>query len=63
MPALSDKIAADIATALAASEVVERYRALGFEAPDLTPAAFSELIQRETTAWREIIRTADLKLD
>lgn len=62
-PALSDKIAADIAAALAASEVVERYRTLGFEAPDLNPAAFTALIQRETADWREIIRTANLKLD
>lgn len=62
-PALSDKIAADIAAALAAPEVMERYRTLGFEAPDLNPAAFTALIRRETADWREIIRTADLKLD
>lgn len=61
--ALANKIAADIAAALAAPEVVERYRALGFEAPDLDPAAFSALIQKETASWREIIRTANLKLD
>ncbi|OJU32656.1 MAG: hypothetical protein BGN99_12580 [Alphaproteobacteria bacterium 65-37] len=61
--ALANKIAADIAAALAAPEVVERYRALGFEAPDLDPAAFSQLIQSETASWREIIRTANLRLD
>lgn len=62
-PALRDKIAADIADALAAPEVVERYKVLGFEAPELATAAFAELIQRETRTWGDVIKAANLKLD
>jgi tripartite-type tricarboxylate transporter receptor subunit TctC len=62
-PLVRERIAADVAEALAAPEVVERYRTLGYEAPDLRPAAFAELIQRETRSWGETIRTAGLRLD
>jgi tripartite-type tricarboxylate transporter receptor subunit TctC len=61
--ALRGKIAADIAEALAAPEVVERYRTLGYEAPDLDPTAFADLIGSETRGWGEVIQTAHLKLD
>ena len=44
-------------------EVVERYRTFGYEAPVLSPAAFSGLIRQETEAWSRIIRSANLKLD
>jgi tripartite-type tricarboxylate transporter receptor subunit TctC len=58
-----DRIAADVADALASPEIVERYRMLGYEAPNLNPAAFTELIQRETREWAETIRMAGLRLD
>jgi tripartite-type tricarboxylate transporter receptor subunit TctC len=61
--ALRDKIAADIAEALAAPQVAERYRTLGFEAPNLDPQAFADLIKRETQSWGDIIGVAHLKLD
>jgi len=62
-PALRDQLSADIAGALAAPEVVERYRTLGYEAPLLDPRALAELIKRESRSWSETIRMANLKLD
>ena len=62
-PAQVERIAADLGQALDRPEVQERYRGLGYEAPRLSPAAYAELIRRETTAWGEVIRAADLKLD
>jgi tripartite-type tricarboxylate transporter receptor subunit TctC len=61
--AVRDRVAADIAEAQKSPAVTERYAALGFEAPNLTPQAFAELINRETEAWASVIRTANLRLD
>jgi tripartite-type tricarboxylate transporter receptor subunit TctC len=58
-----DQLSADIAEALASPEVVERYRALGYEMPVLDARALVELIHRESKAWGEVIRSADLRLD
>lgn len=64
MPAaISDRIAADLRKALDRPEVIERYRTFGYEAPRLTPAAYAQLIQRETLGWGSVIRAANLKLD
>lgn len=62
-PALSERLAADLREALDRPEVIERYRTLGYEAPRLSPAAYAQLIQRETVAWGQVIRGANLKLD
>jgi len=62
-PELRDRLSADIAAALAVSEVVDRYRALGYEAPELSAPAFTDLIRRETQAWREVLQVAHLRLD
>ncbi|RSZ30809.1 tripartite tricarboxylate transporter substrate binding protein [Variovorax beijingensis] len=58
-----EQLVADLRDALDRSDVVERYRTFGYEAPRLAPEAYSQLIRRETTAWGQIIRTANLKLD
>jgi tripartite-type tricarboxylate transporter receptor subunit TctC len=58
-----DQLSSDIAAALALPDVVEQYRALGYEAPALDAGAFTELIRRETRAWGETIETAHLRLD
>jgi tripartite-type tricarboxylate transporter receptor subunit TctC len=58
-----DRIARDLAEALATPEVQERYRTIGFEAPKLDPAAFNRLIVDETRSWSDVIRRANLKLD
>ena len=39
------------------------YESLGFEAPQITLQAFSDLIRRETDAWAGTIRSASLQLD
>lgn len=61
--ALTERLAADLREALDRPEIVERYRTFGYEAPRLTPAAYTQLIRRETAAWGQVIRTANLKLD
>lgn len=61
--AVSERIAADLREALDNPEVVERYKTFGYEAPRLTPATYTELIHRETAAWGNVIRAANLKLD
>jgi tripartite-type tricarboxylate transporter receptor subunit TctC len=61
--ALRERLGGDIAAALAAPEVVHRYKTIGFEAPPLDAAAFGVLIERETQSWAEVIRLANLKLD
>jgi tripartite-type tricarboxylate transporter receptor subunit TctC len=61
--ALRDQLAADFAQALAAPELVERYRTLGYEAPNHSPTELSGLIRRESSAWAVVIKAANLKLD
>jgi tripartite-type tricarboxylate transporter receptor subunit TctC len=62
-PALRNQISADVAASLADPGMMERYRAFGYEAPKLDPDEFAQLIRRETAAWGEIVRTANLRLD
>lgn len=61
--AVRDKITADVAEVLASPDVVERYRAIGYEAPAVGGPAFAELIRNESQSWATTIRTANLKLD
>lgn len=61
--AVRDRIAADIAAVMTRPDVLDRYKALGYEAPKLTPAGFEDAIRRETRSWGEVIRAAKLKLD
>lgn len=64
MPApIAQRLSADLREALDSPEVVERYRTFGYEAPRLNPAEFTQLIQRETQEWGQVIRAANLKLD
>jgi tripartite-type tricarboxylate transporter receptor subunit TctC len=58
-----ERIAADLRDVLDRPDVVERYRTLGYEAPRLSAAEFSKLIQAETEGWGGVIRAANLKLD
>jgi tripartite-type tricarboxylate transporter receptor subunit TctC len=61
--AARDRVVAEVAKVMAKPEVVERYRTLGFEAPNLSGKAFNDLIVRETRSWGEVIRAANFKLD
>lgn len=60
---VSERIAVDLREALGSAEIVERYKTFGYETPRLSPAAYTQLIQRETVAWGQVIRAANLKLD
>ena len=60
---LRDKIAADITEALSTPELVERYKALGYNRFDMKPDDFAQYIQRETQVWGKVIHDAKLKLD
>jgi tripartite-type tricarboxylate transporter receptor subunit TctC len=57
------KIAGDVAEVLKSPEPAERYADLRYEAPDLTPEAFADVIKRETEAWAGVVQTAHLRLD
>ena len=61
--AIRDQIGADIKAVMARPDIVERNRSFGYEVPPLSPAAFAELIVRETSDWRPIIKSVDLRLD
>ena len=60
---LRDQISADISASLEAADVTERYKVFGYEAPKLGPDQFAALIHRESAAWGEVIRAANLRLD
>ncbi len=60
-PAVIDKLAAACARAVAAPELVERFRRDGIDPGGGTPASFGERISREIAQWREVIRSADIK--
>ena len=60
--ATRDRLAGEIADALAAPEIVERYKTLGYEAPKINPDEFAQLIRRETAGWAGVIRVAHLTL-
>jgi tripartite-type tricarboxylate transporter receptor subunit TctC len=57
------QLASDLAEVLKSPATQERYAALGFEVPALTPDDFASLIARETDAWAGVIRTTSLHLD
>lgn len=61
--AVREKISADLLEALRSPEVQERYRGFDYEMFDAGPDAFAEAIARETRAWGDIIKAANLKLD
>ncbi|MGH8617665.1 MAG: Bug family tripartite tricarboxylate transporter substrate binding protein [Burkholderiales bacterium] len=54
----------EIRTALSTPEIRERYSALGMELfKETTPAEFGAYMQNESTKWRGVITTANIKLD
>lgn len=57
------RIAADVADVLSMPAVVDRYRTIGYELPKMSSAAFTDVIRRETSAWKEVIANANLTLD
>ena len=61
--AFREKIAADVTQAMAAPDVAERYKTLGYNRFDMKPDEFAQYIQKETQIWGKIISDAKLKLD
>lgn len=61
--ALREKISADLKEALAAPDLLLRYRDFGYESFDADPDSFAEAIRKETADWQEIIKAVHLKLD
>src|SRR5436189_280212 len=57
------RLHAEIRKALAAPAVAERYRQLDAEPDGGGPAAFGELVRRETPKWAEVIRRSGAKVD
>ncbi|WP_338616867.1 tripartite tricarboxylate transporter substrate binding protein [Pigmentiphaga sp. CHJ604] len=61
--AIKQRISDDVAAVLKSPQIVERYRLLGYENPDLDPGQFAARIQRDTDAWGAVIKQAGLRLD
>ncbi len=61
--AVRTRIAADLAEVMGSPVIAERYAAMGYELPKLSPTAYQDLIRRETSSWRDVITAANLTLD
>jgi tripartite-type tricarboxylate transporter receptor subunit TctC len=61
--AIVDKIAADSARALAASDVRERLQGLGATPVGSTPAELGAMLKREHAFWGEVVRKAGIKAE
>jgi tripartite-type tricarboxylate transporter receptor subunit TctC len=57
------RLNAEAAKALAAPEVLERMRAIGFEPQPTTPQAFAALIESEIAKWAKVVRASGAKPD
>jgi tripartite-type tricarboxylate transporter receptor subunit TctC len=55
------KISAEIARALKTPEVQERLIAVGAEAVESSPAAFTQFLQQETLRWGKVLREAGIR--
>jgi len=61
-PDVVDKIARDVARAIATPEVKERLTALGAEAMPLTPAEFTKFVGAEIDESGKVIKAANIKV-
>jgi tripartite-type tricarboxylate transporter receptor subunit TctC len=60
---LRERLSSDLARALATAEVIERYRAVGYELFDLNPQAMAQMIADDTRKWGDVIRKTGLRLE
>ncbi len=58
-----EKLAAAVKRAIAIPELRERFHRDGIEPVGGTPEEFAALIRREITQWRELGKSANIKLD
>ena len=56
------RVNAEVATALKAPDLLERFAAAGAEAVGSTPEQFIERIKSDATRWAEVIRAANVKV-
>ena len=63
VPALSNKIAQDIKTAVFHPEVVRKLRDLGATASATTPEGFLDFVRKDMERWSKVAKTANVKLD
>ena len=62
--AVVNRIAAEIAAAVAAPDVLAQLRAIGLDAyPPMSPTDFEKFIGAESTSWGGVIRRANIRLD
>jgi tripartite-type tricarboxylate transporter receptor subunit TctC len=60
--AIVARVNAEVATALKAPDLLERFAAAGAEAVGSTPEQFVERIKSDATRWAEVIRAANVKV-
>jgi tripartite-type tricarboxylate transporter receptor subunit TctC len=58
-----NRLVIEIRKALAAPAVVERYRQLDTEPDGAGPAAFLELVRKETPKWADVVKKSGAKVD
>ena len=61
--AVVTRLAQDIAKAMQADDVKQRFIRDGGETIGGTPAAFAELMRAETKRWAEVVRGAGMRVD
>jgi tripartite-type tricarboxylate transporter receptor subunit TctC len=62
-PAAMEKLQAALKKVLATESVRERYRALGVEMMDMSPAEFAAFVRADLEKWRKVAREANIVLD
>jgi tripartite-type tricarboxylate transporter receptor subunit TctC len=59
--AIIEKISAEAIGAVRTKEVNERVAAIGFTPTGLGPAEFGEIIKKDVSRWREIVRIRNIQ--
>ncbi len=57
------KLAAEIAAAMAAPEILERLRAMSLEPVTAGPEGFADIMRADLTRWSRVVRDAKIRID
>ena len=57
------KLAAEVATTMAAPEVIERLRSMSLEPVTAGPEAFAEIMREDLARWSRVVRDAKIRID
>jgi len=60
---IATRLSAELARAIDAEEVQARFRTLGIERANYSPAEFAAFVQKESAEWRPLIRELGIRLD